>query len=184
MNEIRIHGRGGQGAVTAAKILGEAAIAEGKWAQKSAIYGGERRGAPVQAFLRIDDKAIRETHQVIEPDCVLVIDPTLPQQINVTSGLKTGGTVILHTTIEPDAVELPVKTSNIATLDALTISMEIFGPRSIPIVNTSMLGALVKTTEYVELESLYEPIMKAFPGDRGEQNIKAVKLGYKHTKSL
>jgi len=88
MIEIRIHGRGGQGAVTAAKLLGEAAIAEGKWAWKSAFYGGERRGAPVQAFVRMDDEPIRETHQVIEPDCLLIIDPTLPNEINVTAGLK------------------------------------------------------------------------------------------------
>jgi len=164
MMEIRIHGRGGQGAVTAAKILGEAAISEGKWAWKSALYGGERRGAPVQAFVRIADEPIRETHQVIEPDCLLIIDSTLPDVVNVTAG-EVGF----------------AKGARVATLDALTISNELFGARSIPIVNTSMMGALVKATGYLELESLFEPIMKSFPGSRGEKNIQAVKLGYENS---
>ena len=177
--EIRIHGRGGQGAVTAAKIVGEAAIAEGKWAWKSALYGGERRGAPVQAFVRIADDPIRETHQVIEPDCLLIIDPTLPNEVNVKAGLKDDGVIIYNTTKKPDEVEF-AKGYKVATLDALNISNELFGARSIPIVNTSMLGALVKVTGYLELESLFDPIMKAWPGSRGEKNIQAVKLGYEH----
>jgi 2-oxoacid:acceptor oxidoreductase gamma subunit (pyruvate/2-ketoisovalerate family) len=177
--EIRIHGRGGQGAVTAAKIIGEAAISEGKWAWKSALYGGERRGAPVQAFVRIADEPIRETHQVIEPDCLLIIDPTLPDVVNVTSGLKETGTIIYNTTKKKDDIEF-AKGAKLATLDALNISNELFGARSIPIVNTSMLGALVKVTGYLEIESLFEPIMKAWPGNRGEKNIEAVKLGYEH----
>lgn len=177
MMEIRIHGRGGQGAVTAAKILGEAAITEGKWAWKSALYGGERRGAPVQAFVRIADEPIRETHQVIEPDCLLIIDPTLPDVVNVTSGLKDPGTIIYNTTKKKDDIEF-AKGAKLATLDALTISNELFGARSIPIVNTPMLGALVKVTGYLKLESLFEPIMKAWPGSRGEKNIEAVKIGY------
>ncbi len=179
MMEIRIHGRGGQGAVTAAKILGEAAITEGKWAWKSALYGGERRGAPVQAFVRIADEPIRETHQVIEPDCLLIIDPTLPDVVNVISGLKDPGTIIYNTTKKPNDIEF-AKGAKLATLDALTISNELFGARSIPIVNTSMMGALVKVTGYLELESLFEPIMKAWPGSRGEKNIHAEKLGYEH----
>lgn len=178
--EIRIHGRGGQGAVTAAKLLGEAAITEGKWAWKSALYGGERRGAPVQAFVRIADEPIRETHQVIEPDCLLIIDSTLPDVINVKAGLKDEGTIIYNTTSEPGDVEF-AKGYNVATLDALTISNELFGARSIPIVNTSMIGALVKTTGALMLESLYDPIMKTFPGSRGERNIEAIKLGYERT---
>jgi len=181
MIEIRIHGRGGQGAVTAAKLLGEAAIAEGKWAWKSAFYGGERRGAPVQAFVRMDDDPIRETHQVIEPDCLLIIDPTLPNEINVTTGLKAPGTIIYNTTKKPDEAGF-AEEAKVATLDALTISNELFGARSIPIVNTSMLGALVKATGYLELESLFDPIMKTFPGSRGEQNIEAAKLGYERTR--
>ncbi|MFA9436277.1 MAG: 2-oxoacid:acceptor oxidoreductase family protein [Candidatus Bathyarchaeota archaeon] len=180
MMEIRIHGRGGQGAVTAAKILGEAAITEGKWAWKSALYGGERRGAPVQAFVRIADEPIRETHQVIEPDCLLIIDSTLPDVVNVTAGLKEPGVIIYNTTKKPEEVGF-AKRAKVATLDALTISNELFGVRSIPIVNTSMMGALVKATGYLELESLFEPIMKSFPGSRGEKNIQAVKLGYENS---
>jgi len=181
MIEIRIHGRGGQGAVTAAKLLGEAAILEGKWAWKSALYGGERRGAPVQAFVRMADEPIRETHQVIEPDCLLIIDPSLPNEVNVTAGLKAPGTIIYNTTKDPGEAGFP-DGAKVSTLDALTISNELFGARSIPIVNTSMLGALVKATGYLELESLFDPIMKAFPG-RGEANIEAVKLGYERTRT-
>ncbi len=180
MMEIRIHGRGGQGAVTAAKILGEAAISEGKWAWKSALYGGERRGAPVQAFVRIADEIIRETHQVIEPDCLLIIDPSLPSVVNVRSGLKEPGTIIYNTTVKPEEVDFR-ENAKTATLDALTISNDLFGARSIAIVNTSMLGAFVKATGAIKIESLYEPIMKAFPGSRGEKNIEAVKIGYEKT---
>ena len=180
MMEIRIHGRGGQGAVTAAKILGEAAISEGKWAWKSALYGGERRGAPVQAFVRIADETIRETHQVIEPDCLLIIDPTLPDVINVRSGLKEPGTIIYNTTSKPEEVDFR-ENAKTATLDAMTISNDLFGARSIPIVNTSMLGAFIKATGALKLESLYDPIMKAFPGSKGEKNIEALKIGYEKT---
>jgi 2-oxoacid:acceptor oxidoreductase gamma subunit (pyruvate/2-ketoisovalerate family) len=128
----------------------------------------------------MDDEPIRETHQVIEPDCLLIIDPTLPNEVDVTAGLKAPGTIVYNTTKEPGDAGFPGE-AEVATLDALTISNELFGARSIPIVNTSMLGALVRATGYLELESLYEPIMKAFPG-RGEANIEAVKLGYERTR--
>jgi pyruvate ferredoxin oxidoreductase gamma subunit len=181
MKEIRIHGRGGQGAVTTAKILGEAAIHEGKWAWKSTSYGGERRGAPVQAFVRIDSNPIRETHQVIEPNCLLILDQTLPQEIDVTLGLQKPGIVVYNTTKKPKEIEF-AQGNKIATLDAISISNELFGTRSIPIVNTSMMGALIKTTGYLNMESLFDPIMKTFPGVRGEKNIEAVKRGFNNTK--
>jgi 2-oxoacid:acceptor oxidoreductase gamma subunit (pyruvate/2-ketoisovalerate family) len=184
LREIRIHGRGGQGAVTAAKILGEAAISEGKWAQKSAVYGGERRGAPVQAFIRIDNKPIRDTHNVIEPDCIIVIDTTLSSQINVCTGLKPDGYAIIHSTKEPAEIKLETTPKVVSTLDALSLSVEIFGPRSIPIVNTSMLGSFARTTGWVELESLSGPIIKNFGEMRGEQNIRAARLGFERTNSL
>jgi len=114
---------------------------------------------------------------VIEPDCLLIIDPTLPEVVNVTSGLKDPGTIIYNTTKKKDEIGF-AKGAKLATLDALTISNELFGARSIPIVNTPMLGAMVKVTGYLELESLFEPIMKAWPGSRGEKNIEAVKIGY------
>lgn len=183
MIEIRIHGRGGQGAVTAAKILGEAVIAEGKWAQKSAIYGGERRGAPVQSFLRISDGPIKESHSVIEPDCILVIDHTLMNQVDVTNGLKKDGFAIINSSLSPADIKLPAKLIKVATLDALNISNEVFGLRSIPIVNMPMLGALVKITGWIKLDSLTEPIRAVFPSTAGDKNIKAVKLGYERTRT-
>jgi 2-oxoisovalerate ferredoxin oxidoreductase gamma subunit len=125
MIEIRIHGRGGQGAVTAAKILGEAAITEGKWAWKSALYGGERRGAPVQAFVRIADEPIRETHQVIEPDCLLIIDSTLPDVVNVTAGLKEPGVIIYNTTKKPEEVGF-AKGAKVASLAPFANSISSF----------------------------------------------------------
>ena len=93
--------------------------------------------------------------------------------------MKEPGMIIYNTTKKPNEVGF-ANGAKVATLDALTISNELFGARSIPIVNTSMLGALVQTTGYLDLESLFEPIMKAFPGTRGEKNIQAVKLGYEH----
>jgi pyruvate ferredoxin oxidoreductase gamma subunit/2-oxoisovalerate ferredoxin oxidoreductase gamma subunit len=181
MIEIRIHGRGGQGAITAAKILGEAVVAEGKWAQKSAMYGGERRGAPVQSFLRISDAPIRESHSIIEPNCILVIDQTIINEINVTDGLKEDGYAIINSSFNPAAVKLPLRPKTVTTLDALKISNEVFGPRPIPIVNTPMLGALVKTTGWIRLDSLIEPIKETFSGLAGDKNIEAAKLGYERT---
>ncbi|MCW4049568.1 MAG: 2-oxoacid:acceptor oxidoreductase family protein [Candidatus Bathyarchaeota archaeon] len=178
MNEIRFHGMGGQGAVSGALMLAEAAFNEGKYAQKIPVYGGMRRGGDVTVFLRLDDKPIRRTSGIYEPDALIVLDPALVEHPKVRQGLKKGGTAILNHTIKPSEVDLGVELSNVATVDATSISVEVFGVRAIPIVNTIIMGAIAKATGWVKLDSLYEPIMHAFPGRIGELNVEAVKKGY------
>src|SRR5512139_1565174 len=168
MIEIRWHGRGGQGAVTSAEILAEAAISEGKYAQAFPSFGPERRGAPVLAFDRISAKRpIRNRASISEPDVVVVLDPGLLRIVNVTSGLKPGGVVIVNTmkTAGQISQEFDIK-ATIATVGATRIALELLG---VPITNTTMIGAVLKVTEAVKLESLIEPIHKRF-GRLAEKN--------------
>jgi len=178
LNEIRFHGMGGQGAVMGALMLAEAAFNEGKYAQKIPVYGGMRRGGDVTVFLRLDDKPIRRTSGIYEPDAVIVLDPTLVKHPPTRSGLKKNGVAIVNETVKPDEIDLGVPLSKVATIDASAISAEVFGVRAIPIVNTIMMGAIAKATDWVKLDSLFEPIMHTFPGRIGELNVEACKRGY------
>ena len=181
MLEIRIHGRGGQGAVTAATILATAVFREGNWSQKIPVYGAERRGAAVEAFVRIDDKPITILSYIYEPDCVIVLDPALPKVIDITTGLKESGVAVLNSTEPPENVDLPMQPAKIATVDATGIFIEVIGPRAIAFTNITMLGAFSAATGWVKLESLFEPIMEAFPGAMGQKNIEMCKKGYERT---
>ena len=177
--EIRWHGRGGQGAVTSAELVAQAAISEGKYAQAFPTFGPERRGAPVQAFTRIDAaKPIRMRSEVLEPDVVIVFDLTLMASVPVTSGLKNGGLVIMNT--RKPVAELKSEygiTGKVATVDASTIAREALG---IPIVNTTMIGALIKATGAINLESMRESLQKRF-GRLAEANFKAMERAFKET---
>jgi 2-oxoacid:acceptor oxidoreductase gamma subunit (pyruvate/2-ketoisovalerate family) len=173
MIEIRFHGRGGQGVVTAARLLAEAAFIEGKYAQAFPFFGAERRGAPVLAFSRINDKEIRARTQVYEPDYVIVLDPFLPEVVDVVAGLKQGGIVVLNS---KKAMQFPlVKT---VFVDATSIAMATLGA---PITNTAMLGAFAKATGVVKLESLTEVIKEYFPAKLVEKNTVAIKEAYEKT---
>jgi len=179
MLEIRWHGRGGQGAVTSAELLAEAAITEGKYAQAFPSFGPERRGAPVQAFNRISaDKQIRIRSSVTEPDIVVVLDSGLMSVVDVTSGMKPGGIVIVNSakTTQQIKTEFSIK-SGIATVAANRIALEELG---VPITNTTMLGAVIKATDAVKLESIFEPIRKRF-GRLADKNISALKRAYAET---
>jgi pyruvate ferredoxin oxidoreductase gamma subunit len=179
MIEIRWHGRGGQGAVTSAEILAEAAISEGKYAQAFPSFGPERRGAPVLAFVRISEsQPIRIRSSITEPDIVVVLDPGLLKIVDVASGLKPGGIVIVNTTKTARQIrdEFNIK-STLATVEATKIALEQLG---VPITNTTMIGAVIKATESVKMESLFEPINKRF-GRVGEKNIAAMKRAYAET---
>ncbi|MBA7709304.1 Pyruvate synthase subunit PorC [subsurface metagenome] len=177
--EIRWHGRGGQGAVTSAELLAQAAINEGKYAQAFPSFGPERRGAPVLAFVRINKKEpIRIRAEITEPDVVVVLDPSLLSIVNVASGLKDGGTFIVNTRRSPEEIRVESGlTWRLATIDATKIAQEILG---IPITNTAMVGALIKATEVVRLESLVEPLRKRF-GRLAERNIEAMKRACEET---
>ena len=177
--EIRWHGRGGQGAVTSAELLARAAISEGKYAQAFPSFGPERRGAPVLAFVRINSKEpIRIRAEIVQPDVVVVLDPRLVQVVNVTSGLKERGLLIINTIKAPQDVEPELENKwGLATVDATKIARELLG---VPIVNTTMIGALVRATGVVKLESLFEPLKHRF-GRLAERNINAMKKAYEET---
>ena len=177
--EIRWHGRGGQGAVTSAELLARAAIDEGKYAQAFPSFGPERRGAPVLAFDRIsDDKPIRIRAEILEPDVVVVLDSGLLQIVNVTSGLREKGVLVINTKRPFKDIESEFgKKWRLAVIDATKIAREVLG---VPIVNTTMLGALLRAAGVVKLESLVEPINHRF-GRLAERNINAMKKAFDET---
>ena len=177
--EIRWHGRGGQGAVTSAELLARAAINEGKYAQAFPSFGPERRGAPVLSFVRISNEQIRIRAEITEPDVVVVLDPSLLRMINVTSGLKDGGTLVINTSKSAEEIktEFNIK-QRLATVDATKIAREILG---VPITNTTMIGALLKATDAVKLESLVEPVKERFHR-LADKNINTMKKAYEETK--
>ena len=178
LKEIRIHGRGGQGGVTAAELLAHAAFMEGKWVQAIPFFGAERRGAPVKAFARISDEPILIRSQVYNPDYVLVLDSTLPEIIDVTEGLKKDGIIIVNTTKEPK--ELDIKGYRVATIDATGIALELkLLVAGLPVLNTSMLGAFTKATEEIKLESVMKTIEERWPGPVGKKNAEGALLAYK-----
>jgi pyruvate ferredoxin oxidoreductase gamma subunit len=174
--EIRWHGRGGQGAVTSTEMLAQAAIAEGKYAQAFPSFGPERRGAPVQAFNRVDSREpVRIRADITEPDHIVVLDPGLLGKVNVTSGLKKGGYVIVNTRKTPKEIQTEFKIDfPVATVNATKIAREVLG---VPIVNSAMLGAMIKVTKIVDKKSTHEPLEKRF-GRLGERNIKAMETAY------
>jgi len=175
MLEVRWHGRGGQGAVTSVEMLALAAIGEGKYAQGFPSFGPERRGAPVEAFNRVDVTRIKKRQRIYHPDVVVVLDPGLITLVNVAEGLKPEGLLIINTSKSFKEIEpyLQFK-GRIALVDASKIAWEELG---VPITNTTMLGALVKMTDIVKLESLNEPIEHRF-GRIAKKNLAAMKRAY------
>ncbi len=177
--EMRWHGRGGQGTVSSTELVAQAAINEGKFAQAFPHFGAERRGAPVLAFVRIDGKEpIRIRTEITEPDIVVVLDPGLLRIVDITSGLKENGMVIINTKKSSQDIESEFNiTQKLATINATEIARELLG---IPIVNTTMIGALIKATGVVKLESLFEPVRHRF-GRLAERNINAMQKAYEET---
>ena len=181
MIEVRFHGRGGQGAVTAGELMVNAVNYEGKWAQSFPFFGGERRGAPVMAFLRIDENRIWLHQQIYEPDCCVVLDHGLVVSIPWVSGLKEGGVAVLNWPGEFSELKLPSYLSKIGLVDAISVSTKAFGNRAFPITNTTMLGALAKTTGWVKLDSLFEAVNEKWKGGIAEANIAAITEAYDAT---
>jgi 2-oxoacid:acceptor oxidoreductase gamma subunit (pyruvate/2-ketoisovalerate family) len=181
MIEIRFHGRGGQGAVIGANLLAEAAFREGKDVQAFPFFGVERRGAPVTAYTKIDDKPIRIKSQIYEPDYVVVLDPSLVGYIDIAEGLKPGGRILVNTTRSPEDLK-KVLGDNVSTVDAngIAISHKL-GSRTAPIVNTAILGAFARLTEIVKIESLVDAILETAPMKQ-EENAKAAKEAFEAVK--
>ena len=187
MLEIRWHGRGGQGAKTAALLLGEALLATGKYMQAFPEYGAERMGAPIQAFNRISDHPISLHCHVTEPDVVVVIDPTLLEAADVTEGLGPAGKLLVNTTVTPTQVraKLGLVGRQVYTVDASGIALATI-KRNIP--NTPMLGALAKVSGVIDLESLIEDshkrLEKKFRAKPEviEGNLEAMRRGYQEVR--
>lgn len=178
MIEIRFHGRGGQGAVTSAELLALAAIHEGKYAQAFPSFGPERRGAPVVAFCRINDKPIRIRANIYEPDLVVVLDASLLKIVNVASGLKPEGMIVTTSKDSPEKVREILNVKNrIGVVDAVKIALEVLG---LPITNTTMLGSVVKASGLVQKESFIPPFKERF-GRIAEKNIAAFERAYQET---
>jgi len=174
LKEIRIHGRGGQGSVTAAELIALAAFEDGKWCQAFPYFGTERRGAPVTAFARISDKQIRLRSQIYQPDYVIVQDPSLIHAVDVAGGLKENGLLIVNSEKKPS--DLKITTSaRVKTFDATKLALEVIG---LPIVNTALLGAFSGATGEIRLDSVNKAIRERFPGKVGEKNVAAVKRAY------
>ncbi len=177
MIEIRMHGRGGQGAVIAAKILAAALFKEGKYAQSFPSFGVERRGAPVLAFTRVDDRPVRLRTAIYEPDHLIILDATLIRSTNVFSGLKKGGTILVNTASPIDLFKFPGEYFA-AVVDAAGIAVKHgIGTKSIPIVNTSILGAFAKFTGVVGIDAIVEAIREGVPIMR-DKNAEAARETY------
>jgi pyruvate ferredoxin oxidoreductase gamma subunit len=178
MMEICIYGRGGQGGVTLAELVAHAAIQGGKHAQSMPSFGPERRGAPVLAFLRVNEtERIKIRTEVAEPDALVVLDPGLLHIGDVVSRLKKDGIAVVNTKKSHAEMKSEIDAERLATVDAMSIAREILG---LPIVNTTMLGALIKATGIVTLESLEEPMKERF-GKVATKNIEAMKKAYEVT---
>ena len=180
MIEVRWHGRGGQGAVTSVELLAIAAIGTGKYAQGFPSFGPERRGAPVAAFSRIDDKQIKVRSGIYKPDVVIVLDSSLIGMENVTDGLKPNGILIVNTPKTPEEVKKAVNFSGmVATVDGTGIARKEMG---VPIANTTMIGALIKVTKVMELSDMNDAIVHRF-GRIAQKNLASMKRAYDEIKS-
>jgi pyruvate ferredoxin oxidoreductase gamma subunit len=178
MLEIRFHGRGGQGAVTSVELLALAAINEGKFAQGFPSFGPERRGAPVLAFLRINDKHIGLRCKIANPDVVLILDPSLIRIQNPAADLKPDGIIVLNSNKSHADIRREYGFKHkLALVDANTIAREVLG---VPITNTTMLGALIKATGAVKVDSMDEPIKERF-GPLAVKNFNALKVAFEKT---
>jgi len=185
LTEIRWHGRGGQGAVTASELLAETALHEGKYLQAFPDYGPERMGAPIRAYTRISSSPISQHCQITEPDVVVVLDPTLIGVVDFTQGLKDQGMLVVNTTTPPAALrsKLGWKKGKVFTVDATRIALDTVG-RNFP--NVPMLGALLKAMQIVSKDDLRKEI-KSRLGARvskkvAEANINAFERAYNETK--
>jgi 2-oxoacid:acceptor oxidoreductase gamma subunit (pyruvate/2-ketoisovalerate family) len=177
MIEIRIHGRGGQGAVLASKILAVAVFREGRQVQAFPVFGVERRGAPVTAFTRIDDKPIRLRTDIYEPDHIVVLDDVLARTPIVREGLKPGGWVLINSARPPGDFD-GFKENRVGTVDGNSISRSLgLGSASAPIVNTGIVGALSRVLGVVKLDSVLESIREEIP-HKPEENVEAAKQAY------
>jgi pyruvate ferredoxin oxidoreductase gamma subunit len=178
LKEIRIHGRGGQGSLVLAQFIAIAALEEGKFSQAFPFLGagGERRGKPIQAFARIDDRFIRLRSRVHQPDYIMVQDPTILNEVDVLEGLKEGGTVLINT---EKSLSPPHRKGLIRWVEvpASKIALEVLGK---PLMNAALLGAFSMVTKEISLSSIEKAIKKRFPGEVGLQNVEIARKAHEY----
>lgn len=175
MFEIRFHGRGGQGAVTASKILALAAFNEGKYVISFPFFGTERRGAAVTAFTRIDDGPILLKTQIYNPDAVVILDSYVMRSADVTGGMKENSYFIVNTKRDPKSFDQSYK---VATVDATALAIKLgLGDRANPIINTAMIGAFARATGLISLEGALNAVREVSPSKK-EDNALAAKEAY------
>lgn len=174
MKEIRLHGRGGQGVVTAAELIAHAAFADGQYAQAFPAFGSERMGAPVQSFVRISGKPIRARNQIHNPDYLIIQDPTLIGTVDVAKGLKPGGLMIVDTEKNSKDLDIGID-GKILTIPASKIALEIIGR---PIQNTTLLGYFAAITGMISFNGVKKAIEERFPGMIGRKNVSAVEKAF------
>lgn len=180
MFQVRIHGRGGQGVVTAAELLSVAAFIEGRHAQAFPTFGSERTGAPVVAFCRIDDEPIRVREPITEPDALIVQDPTLLHQVDLFAGAGPGSSVLINSTRSFDELGLGelvgrFQRERLLTVPATDLAREHLGR---PVPNAALLGGLAALTGLVSIDSVAEAIRERFPGRVGEGNVAAAEAAF------
>ena len=182
LQEVRWHGRGGQGAWTASELLAKAAIHEGKYIQSFPEFGPERMGAPMRAFTRISDKPINMHCSIYNPQVAVVLDPTLLNTVPVAEGLTEDGLLIVNTQESPAKIrqKLGLTEQTVWTVPATDIAVRILGR---PITNTAMLGAVARAAGIVGLKSLEKVVKERFPAKIAEKNAEVVKVAYKEAKS-
>lgn len=175
MRELRIHGRGGQGAVIASKLLAEAFFREGYSVQSFPAFGVERRGAPVTAFLRVSQHPILLRCEITDPDDLIVMDPTLVDAVDVTGGLKTGGSILINSRHAPERYRELGGSYRIGTVNAGEIAARHgLGTKAQPIVNTAILGAFAEFTGMLPLKTVCQAIRSAVP-NKADENVAAAR---------
>lgn len=175
--EVRFHGRGGQGVVTAARLLVEAAFIEGKWGQSIPMFGAERRGAPVLAFARISSSPIRRHSQIYSPDAVVVLDSKILNLVDVTRGLKSNGIVLINS--RRSVSDFQFDGFRVGVVDATGIAVDLgLYFAGFPAVNTAMIGALSRVTDIVSIDSIIQAINNAFSGTLAKKNADAARWAY------
>lgn len=166
--------------MVAAKVLATAFVREGKYAMTFPKYGGERRGAPVTAFNRFDDKVIKRKTQIYYPDCVIVIDPRLKRSVDIFAGIKPDGVLVIDSP-EPVTEKINPNLAVVGSINATGIGLEEIGR---PVTNTCMLGAFAKTTSWIHVDSILASLEEYFSGELLSNNKKCVQRGYKETEVI
>lgn len=185
MFQVRIHGRGGQGVVTAAEMLSLAAFGEGRHAQAFPSFGSERTGAPVVSFCRVDDTPIRTREPIVDPDSVIIQDPTLLHQVDVFSGLRPDGYVLINSERAFADLGLSDLYERHDPRRLLTVPAGEFARQAVgrPLPNAALLGGFAAAAGLISLDAVSAAIRQTFPGRVGEGNVEAARLAYDHVRN-